>query len=94
MTIAVQITNYLTTARIASQQRPTTSPTLKPASTNTLMFDEKNEKIALFENLFHTTLKMQPETTEAMKINHFHDHSRKEALHIFPKQKCNRQKNS
>ena len=30
-------------------------------------------------------LKMQPEMTEAMKINHFHAHSRKEALQTFRK---------
>ena len=41
---------------------------LKPVSTNTIIFDGKNEK---FE-LFHTILKMQLEMTEAMKINHFH----------------------
>ena len=28
-------------------------------------------------------LKMQPEMTEAMKINHFHAHLRKEALQTF-----------
>ena len=58
---------------------------LKPASTNTLIFDGKNEKFELFEDLFHTMLKMQPEMTEAMKINHFHAHLRKEALQTFRK---------
>ena len=56
---------------------------LKPVSTNTLIFDCKNEKFELFEDLFHTMLKMQPEMTEAMKINHFHAHLRKEALQSF-----------
>ena len=64
-------------------QRPQAPTMLKPVSTNTLMFDGKNEKFELFENLFHTMLKMQPEMTEAMKINHFHAHLRKEALQTF-----------
>ena len=42
---------------------------------NTLTFNgknEKNEKFEYFEDLFHTTLKMQPNLTEEMTINHFH----------------------
>ena len=58
---------------------------LKPVSTNTLIFDGKNEKFELFEDLFHTLLRMQPEMTEAVKINHFHAHLRKEALQTFRK---------
>ena len=38
---------------------------------------KKNEKMELFEDLFQTMLKMQPEKTAAMKTNHFHAHSRK-----------------
>ena len=56
---------------------------LKPVSTNTIIFDGKNEKFKLFEDLFHTMLKMQPEITEAIKIKHFHAHLRKEALQTF-----------
>ena len=56
---------------------------LKPVSTNTLIFDGKNEKFEFFEDLFHTMLKMQPEMTEAMKNNHYHAHLRKEALQTF-----------
>ena len=56
---------------------------LKPVSTDTLIFDGKNEKFELFEDLFQTMLKMQPEMTETMKINHFHAHLRKEALQTF-----------
>ena len=70
-------------AGTATQQRPQAATMLKPVSTNTLNFDGKNEKFELFEDLFHTMLKMQPEMTEAMKINHFHAHLRKEALQIF-----------
>ena len=67
-------------AGIAKQQRPQTATMLKPVSSNTLIFDGRNEKFELFEDLFHTMLKMQPEVTEALKINHFHAHLRKEAL--------------
>ena len=70
-------------AAIATQQRPQAATMLKPVSTNTLTFDGKNEKFELFEDLFHTKLKMQPEMTEAMKINHFHAHLQKEALQTF-----------
>ena len=70
-------------AGITTQHRPQAATMLKPVSTNTLIFDGKNEKFELFEDLFHTMLKMQPEMTEAMKINHFHAHLRKEALQTF-----------
>ena len=70
-------------AGIATQQQPQAATMLKPVSTNTLILDGKNEKFELFEDLFHTMLKMQPEMTEAMKINPFHAHLRKEALQTF-----------
>ena len=53
---------------------------------NTLTFNgklKKNEKFEYFEDLFHTTLKMQPHLTEDMKINHFHAHLRGLALKTF-----------
>ena len=56
---------------------------LKPVSTITLIVDGKNKNCELFEDLFHTMLKMQREMTEAMKINHFHAHLRREALQKF-----------
>ena len=70
-------------AGIATQQRPQAATMLEPVSTNTLIFDDRNEKFDLFEDLFHTMRKMQPEMTEAKKINHFHAHLRKEALQTF-----------
>ena len=70
-------------AGITTQQRPQAATMLKPVSTNTLIFDGKNEKFELFEDLFHTMLKMQPEMTEAMKINQFHANLRKEVLQTF-----------
>ena len=53
---------------------------------NTLTFNgknEENEKFEYFEDLFHTTLRMQPNLTEDMKINHFHAHLRGLALKTF-----------
>ena len=53
---------------------------------NTLTFNgklEKNEKFEFFEDLFHTTLRMQPASTEEMKINHLHAHLRGLALKTF-----------
>ena len=70
-------------AGIAAQQRPQAATMLKPVSTNTIIFDGKNEKFELFEDLFHTLREMQPEMTEAMKIYFFHAHLRKQALETF-----------
>ena len=70
-------------AEISTQQRPQAATMLKPIPTNTIIFDGKNEKFELIEDLFHTRLKMQPEMTEAMKVNHFHAHLRKQALQRF-----------
>ena len=56
---------------------------LKPVSTNTIIFDGENENFEFFEDLLHTMHKIQPEMTEAMKINHFHAHLGKEALQTF-----------
>ena len=72
-------------AGVATQQQPQAATMLKPVSTNTIFFDGKNEEFELFGDLFHTMLKMQPEMTETMKINHFHAHLRKEALQTFKK---------
>ena len=56
---------------------------VRPVSSTTLTFDGKSEKVELFEDLFHTMIKMQPDMTEAMKINHFHSLLRKNALQTF-----------
>ena len=48
-----------------------------------LTFDGISEKFELFEDLFHTMIKMQPDMTETMKINHFHSLLRKNALQTF-----------
>ena len=70
-------------AGIAFQQQPTTYATLKQASTNTLMFDRKSEKFEIYEDLFQTLPKMQPEMKEAIKINYLHVNLGKEALRTF-----------
>ena len=79
-------------AGIATQQRPQAATMLKPVSTKTLIFDGKNKKFELFEELFHIMLKMQPEMTEAMKVNQFHAHLRKEALQTFRKTSASNKK--
>ena len=66
------------------QNRPTAQQlTIRPVNSNTMTFDGKSEKFELFEDLFHTMIKMQPEMTEQMKINHFHSLLRKNALQTF-----------
>ena len=66
------------------QNRPTAQQlTIRPVNSNTMTFYGKSEKIELFEDLFHTMIKMQPEMTEQMKINHFHSLLRKNALQTF-----------
>ena len=56
---------------------------VRPVSTTPLTFDGKSEKFELFEDLFHTMIKMQPAMTEMMEINHFHSLLRKNALQTF-----------
>ena len=56
---------------------------VRPVSTTTLTFDGNSEKFELFEDLFHTMIKMQPDMTETMKVNHFHSLLRKNALQTF-----------
>ena len=47
------------------QNRPTAQQlTIRPVNSNTMTFDGKSEKFELFEDLFHTMIKMQPEITE------------------------------
>ena len=66
------------------QNRPTAQQlTIRPVNSNTMTFDGKSEKFEMFEDLFHTMIKMQPEMTEEMKINHFHSLLRKNALQTF-----------
>ena len=76
----IRLADVLTTM----QNRPTAQQlTIRPVHSNTMTFDGKSEKFELFEDLFHTMIKMQPEMTEQMKINHFHSLLRKNALQTF-----------
>ena len=69
---------------VGMNNRPATQTLMvRPVSTTTLTFDGKSEKFELFEDLFHTMIKMQPDMTETMKINHFHSLLRKNALQTF-----------
>ena len=68
--------------KISKPQR--TTITLLPK--NTLTFNgklEKNEKFENLEDLFRTTLRMQPTLTEEMKINRFRAHLRGLAIKTF-----------
>ena len=56
---------------------------VRPVSMTTLTFDGKSEKFELFEDLFHTMIKRQPDMTETMKINHFHSLLQKMAFKLF-----------
>ena len=76
--------NRLAEVLVGMNNRPSAQTLMvRPVSTTTLTFDAKSEKFELFEDLFHTMIKMQPDMTEAMKINHFHSLLRKNALQTF-----------
>ena len=64
-------------------KQPSQTLMVRPVSTTTLTFDRKSGKFELFEDLFHTMIKMQPDMTETMKINHFHSLLPKNALQTF-----------
>ena len=64
--------NRLAEVLTSMQNCPTAQQlTIRPVNSNTMTFDGKSEKFELFEDLFHTMIKMQPEVSEQMKINHF-----------------------
>ena len=76
--------NRLAEVLVGMNNRPSTQTLMvRPVSTTTLTFDGKSEKFEFFEDLFHTMIKMQPDMTETMKINHFHSLLRKNALQTF-----------
>ena len=74
--------NRLVDVLVNLQNKPQ-SMTIRPVQTTPMTFDGKSEKFELFEDLFHTMIKMQPTMTEQMKINHFHSLLRKGALQTF-----------
>ena len=83
-TIPADPINRLAEVLVGMNNRPSAQTLMvRPVSTTTLTFDGKSEKFELFEDLFHTMIKMQPDMTETMKINHFHSLLRKNALQTF-----------
>ena len=78
--------NRLADVLTSMQNRPTAQQlTIRPVNSNTMTFDGKSEKFELFEDLFHTMIKMQPEMSEQKKINHFHSLLQKNGLQTFRK---------
>ena len=76
--------NCLAEVLVGMNNRPFAQTLMvRPGSTTTLTFDGKSEKFEIFEDLFHTMIKMQPDMTEAMKMNQFHSLLRKNALQTF-----------
>ena len=81
--MAVQdLINGVADVLINLQNRPTAQQqlTIRPVNSNTMTFDGKREKLELFEDLMYTIVKMHPEMSEEMKINHFHSLVRKGVL--------------
>ena len=74
--------NRLADVLVNLQNKPH-NMTIRPVQTTPMTFDGKSEKFELFEDLFHTMIKMQPAMTEQMKINHFHSLLRKGTLQTF-----------
>ena len=74
--------NRLADVLVNLQNKPQ-SMTIRPVQTTPMTFDGKSEKFELFEDLFHTMIKMQPAMTEQMKINHFHSLLQKGVLQTF-----------
>ena len=74
--------NRLADVLVNLQNKPQ-SMTIRPVRTTPMTFDIKSENFELFEDLFHTMIKMQPAMTKQMKINHFHSLLRKGALQTF-----------
>ena len=64
--------NRLAEVLVGMNNRPSAQTLMvRPVSTTTLTFDGKSKKFELFEDLFHTMIKLQPDTTETMKYNIF-----------------------
>ena len=70
---------------VVNLQNKSQSLTIRRVTTTPITSDNKCEKFQLFEDLFHTMVKMQPAITEQMEINHFHSMLRKGALQIYRK---------
>ena len=61
--------NRLAEVLVGMNNRPSAQTLMvRPVSTTTLTFDGKSEKFELFEDLFRTMIKMQPDMTETIKL--------------------------
>ena len=91
-----ELTNRLVEviAGIATKQRPLAATMLKPVSTVIFFFDGKNENFELFDELYHSMLKMLPEMIESKKFNHFKCTFTKRSITNVQKDKCIKKKNS
>ena len=80
---------------LVNLQNKPQSMTIRTVQTTPMTFDGKSKKFELFEDLFHTMIKVKPARTEQMKINHFRSLLRKGALQTFRNiVSINRQTNS
>ena len=66
-----------------NQKNKSQSMTIGPVTTTPETFVGKKGKFESFKDLFNTMIKMQPDMTEKIKINHFHSLLRKGALQTF-----------
>ena len=74
--------NRLADVLVNLQNKPQ-SMTIRPVTTNPVTCDGKTEKFDLFEDLFHTMIKMQRAMAELLKIVPFHSLLSKGALQTF-----------
>ena len=76
--------NRLADVLTSMQNWPTAQQlTFRPVNSSTLTFDGKGKKFELYDDLFHTMIKLQPLISEQMKSNHFHSFLKKGALQTF-----------
>ena len=66
-----------------------TAETVRSISTTTLIFDGKSEKLEPFEDRLHIMIKVQPDMSEAMKINLVFPLLRKKSIVIVSHYKTN-----
>ena len=75
--------NYKTGRRFDKYPESSNSTTTTHNPPSQLQHDNsrrKSEKFELLEDLFHSMIKMQPEMSKQMKVNHFHSLLRKGGL--------------
>ena len=78
-----RLADVMTSMQNRSNRPAAQKLTIRPVNSNKMTFHGKSEKCELFEDLFHTMIKMQPEMSEQMKINNFHSLLSKNARYTF-----------